>query len=131
VNKFELSPAFLIGHKKIDSDHATLVEILNRIVDSFNSGDLPSCQKQWHLFCEKLQQHFADEEKIMDNLGFDRPGNDHQHILENIKSLGTKCETQNCWEDCLFAMRNELLSWILKKDLYFAEYLVTIGYNDG
>lgn len=131
MNKFELSPAFLIGHKKIDADHALLVEILNEIVDSTNAGDLISCQRLWQQFIDKLQQHFTDEEKIMDSLGFSHLGHGHQQALEKITSLGQKCETQDCWEDCLFEMRNELLSWILKKDLYFAEHLVTIGYNNG
>ncbi|NOZ43341.1 MAG: hypothetical protein GXP02_09320 [Alphaproteobacteria bacterium] len=40
VNKFELSSVFLIGHEKIDSGHAELVSILNKMVDGFNQGML-------------------------------------------------------------------------------------------
>ena len=131
MNKFELSSAFLIGHEKIDSDHFGLVRILNDMVDGFILGDVEVCRKGWQQFCAKLDQHFIDEAKIMDDLGYvDDVEDDHQEILDHVNTLGMRENSLDDWEACLFEMRNHLLSWILKKDLLFAEYLITIGYND-
>lgn len=133
MNKFELSSAFLIGHEKIDSDHAGLVKILNDMVDSFVSSDVCSCRDVWLLFCTKLEQHFIDEVHIMNSFGFDEDGaeEEHQQILDHVNALGKNNTTIDDWEECLFEMRNHLLSWILKKDLLFAEYLITTGYNES
>jgi len=133
VNKFELSPAFLIGHKKIDSDHQALVKILNEMVDGFEAGDVELCQKKWHQFCTRLEQHFGDEITIMDDFDFAQTGHEaeHQEILDHIKAAGERDHSLDNWESCLFEMRSDLMSWILKKDLLFAEHLITIGYNES
>ena len=131
MNKFELSSAFLIGHEKIDSDHVALVETLNVMVDAFTAKDIETCQKTWLHFCAQLKQHFIDETKIMNDFGYIEKdqGNDHQEILKHINTLGQDHNSLSDWEDCLLEMRNNLLSWILKHDLRFAQHLITIGYN--
>jgi hemerythrin-like metal-binding protein len=137
VNKFELSTAFMIGHEKIDSDHASLVENLNEMSDAFVAGNVEGCLKEWQKFIAQLDQHFIDESEIMESFGFaefgyirDEHEDDHQKILARVKSMGKKNNTLDDWEACLFDMRNDLLSWILKHDLLFAEHLITIGYNE-
>lgn len=132
MNKFELSAAFFIGHENIDSDHVELVRILNDMVDGFVAGDVEVCRNGWQQFCTKLDQHFNEEAKIMSDLGYvDDVEDDHQEILDHVTALGKRDNSLDDWEACLFEMRNHLLSWILKKDLLFAEHLVTIGYNDA
>ncbi len=133
MNKFDLSPVFLIGHEKIDSDHRELVSILNDMVDGFVAGDVRHCRKEWQKFCTKLEQHFIDETRVMDDFGYagDDDEDDHQEILDHVNALGKRDNSLDDWEACLFEMRNHLLSWILKKDLLFAEYLITIGYDEA
>ncbi len=132
MNKFELTSAFLIGHEKIDSDHGGLVNTLNEMIDGFVAQDLDVCQKKWQQFCVQLTQHFADESKIMNEFGYieDDHDADHQKILFHVNTLGNKDNALDDWEHCLFEVRSDLLTLILKHDLKFAEHLVTIGYNN-
>ncbi|GEM_PF-2734085 len=132
VNKFELSSAFIIGHKVIDGEHAELVSILNDMVDGFVTGDNGYCKSRWRHFCEKLRLHFKHEIKIMDDLGFEagRHEGHHEEMLDHISKVGADCHSLEDWENCLFIMRNDLLSWVLKHDLKFAEHLVSIGYSE-
>ncbi|MBL4801550.1 MAG: hypothetical protein JKY45_06620 [Emcibacter sp.] len=67
----------------------------------------------------------------MQDFGYisDDPKDEHQKILDHVTMLKRKNNSLKDWELCLFEMRNDLLTWILKHDLKFAEYLVTIGYN--
>lgn len=132
MNKFELSPVFLIGHEKIDSDHVLLVDILNEMVGSFILGSRDICLQKWRKFCEKLERHFTDEMDIMTGFGYssDEHIKNHQKILARVKLMGKADNTLDDWEVCLFDMRNDLLSQILKHDLLFAEHLITIGYNE-
>lgn len=129
--KFELSKAFHIGHEKIDADHRDLVRILNEMVDVFEAGDIPGCQQTWHLFCQRIEQHFGDEIKIMTDFGYGEDDHDagHQKILDRLIEMKNQAQSLNDWERCLIEMRSELLVWILKHDLLFAEHLVSIGYN--
>lgn len=131
MNKFELSKAFHIGHEQIDADHGDLVRILNEMVDVFEAGDILGCQQTWHLFCQRIEKHFVDEIKIMADFGYveDEHDQGHQQILDRIVELKNQAQTLEHWEDCLVEMRSDLLVWILKHDLLFAEHLVTIGYN--
>ena len=131
MNKFEISSAFIIGHEIIDSEHRELVSILNDMVDHYLAEDVESCKKLWGEFCEKLKQHFENEMEIMTELGFkaDNHEEGHERVLEQIYNLGNACEKLEDWANCLFAMRNDLLSWILRHDLGFAEYLDSIGYE--
>tara|TARA_R110002096_G_scaffold151307_9_gene313791 strand:- start:9397 stop:9801 length:405 start_codon:yes stop_codon:yes gene_type:complete len=132
VNKFELTPAFFIGHKEIDADHAALVSLLNKMVDAYMAEDLTACHDKWQQFCHKLEIHFATEVAIMQKFEFRESAGheeEHQEIIKIAKSLGEGCTTLGGWETCLFTMRDSLLSLILKRDLKFAEHLVTIGYN--
>lgn len=131
MDKFEFSTAFLIGQEKIDSDHIDLIAILNEMVDGFMQGDTHLCQNKWQEFYTKLEKHFVDETEIMINYGYidDDVDDDHEKVLDHIINLGNKENSLENWEFCLYEMRNYLLSWILKKDLLFAEHLVTIGYN--
>lgn len=132
MKKFELSTAFLIGHEKIDSDHAELVVILNEMVDGFLKKDVDHCKTKWQSFCDRFKKHVQDEEIIMDEFGFfdQKHENTHQKVYEHVQSLGHGCDTLADWEACLYEMRNDVLTLILKHDLKFAEHLITVGYND-
>ncbi|MCF6197655.1 MAG: hypothetical protein L3J50_13250 [Emcibacter sp.] len=133
MNKFELSSAFLIGHDDIDSDHDELVIILNKMVDSYSEQNTKHCHEIWQQFCARLEQHFAKETKIMSDFGYHEEGqtSDHQRILSHLEHLGGAENSLYDWEVCLFEMRNELLAWILRHDLKFSEYLITVGYNEA
>jgi len=67
----------------------------------------------------------------MHDFDFDYALHDHQKLLNHVQNMGKGCNTLTRWQDCLFEMRNDLLSWILREDLHFAEHLVTIGYNNS
>ena len=132
MNKFEISSAFIIGHDIIDKEHAELVSILNDMVDCFLEKDVDYCKSKWIEFCDKLKLHFDHEMEIMAELGFktEKHEDHHRDVLKHILKTGTDCNTLEDWQNCLFIMRNDLLSWVLKHDLGFAEHLVSTGYNE-
>lgn len=109
-----------------------LVTILNEMVDGFVAEDIELCQQKWHQFYRHLQKHFEDEVKIMFDLGFitEEHNDHHEEVLAHARALGANCKSLVDWEVCLYELRNDLLIWILKHDLKFAEHLITIGYND-
>jgi len=131
MNKLELSSAFLIRHDVIDAEHAELVDILNKMTEGYISKDVYFCKTQWQLFCKKLEQHFDSEEEIMASFGYVREEHNkcHQTILGQTLAVGRKCKTLKDWRGCLYHIRDEILSQILRHDLRFAEYLITIGHN--
>jgi len=133
MNRTELSSAFLVGHKDIDREHKELVSILNDMATGYMSKDISLCDENWRLFCDKMEMHNANAEAIMEDLGF--PVENHkksnQNILDNVKNVGKDCKTLADWEKGIFEMRHQFLTQILKHDLHFAEYLITIGYDDS
>jgi len=131
MNKLVLSSAFLIGHDVIDAEHAELVDILNDIIEGYKSKDIGQCKENWQIFGQALRRHFADEEKIMADLGFDNKEHQlhHQEIIKHIKIACGKNKTLEDWKNCLVEMIHDILTTILKYDLKFAEYLIGIGYS--
>jgi len=131
MRKLELSSAFLIGHKVIDAEHAGLVDIINDIIEGYRLKDIARCKESWLLFGQALRRHFADEEKIMADLGFDIKAHQHHHreIIKHIKVACGKNKTLEDWKNCLVELEHDILTSILRYDLYFAEYLVGIGYS--
>ncbi len=132
MNKIELSSVFLIGHKEIDADHAELVEIINEMADGYLLKDASVCQQKWQEFCQKLDEHTINEERIMGEFGYfdDKHKDNHETILETVINLGKNSSTLADWNQCFFKMWNEILTQILNHDLYFAQYLAKIGYED-
>ncbi|VAV91505.1 hypothetical protein MNBD_ALPHA02-2526 [hydrothermal vent metagenome] len=133
MNEIELSPAFLIGHKVIDDEHRELVKVLNNMARGYVLKDIDFCRQNWHLFCNLLQQHFTHEEKIMSDMGYvkEEHHDSHQSILTNTQDAGRQCKTLEDWGKCLLELRDEILSQILRHDLKFSEYLITIGVNQA
>ncbi len=132
MNKFELSSAFIIGQEKIDSDHLRLVKILNDMVDGIVKRDVAYCQLKWEEFFTSLEQHLKDEEKIMHDFGFIHKNTsiEHKKILTTMRDLGNNGNSITDWKQCIYKMRDGLLTCILKEDLIFAEFLATIGYSE-
>ncbi|MCF6197541.1 MAG: hypothetical protein L3J50_12670 [Emcibacter sp.] len=131
MNEIELSPAFLIGHRVIDDEHRQLVKVLNDMAKGYILKDIGLCRQNWQLFCDLIEHHFTHEEKIMADLGFvkEEHHNSHQSILKNTMAAGRECKSLTEWKKCIFKLRDEILSQILRHDLHFAEHLVAIGYN--
>lgn len=129
--KFELSASFLIGHKAIDGEHAELIDILNEMNERYLSQNLCECEQQWKLFCQKLEAHHINEEKIMEEFDyvFDSHKKVHREILEHVINVGKKCKTLADWEEYFYMVRSEFLAQILKHDIYFARHLTRIGYK--
>ncbi|PCJ38128.1 MAG: hypothetical protein COA81_13290, partial [Alphaproteobacteria bacterium] len=102
------------------------------MTEGYRSKDIGHCKESWQLFCEKLEQHFDSEEKIMASFNYvkEEHNNCHQKILGQTLAVGRDCETLEDWRGCLYQIRDEILSQILRHDLHFAEHLIGIGYNE-
>ena len=132
MDMIELSPALLIGHEEIDTLHQQLVDILNDMSRAYLAEDADLCKQKWREFCIKLEEHNAIEEKVMISFGYD--GENHKvlddKILEYMLKSGAKCKSLSDWKECCLYLRSQFFTQLLKHDLYFGEYLITIGYNE-
>ena len=131
VRKFRVSAAFTIGHEKIDSDHAELIDMLNDMIDAVVANDLHSMEGKGQAFHERLKRHFIEEENIMKGFGFVDKNHFqlYNDVLVKIQQKCESCKSIEDWQDCILEMGGNLMSWVLKNDLKFAEHLVTMGYN--
>ena len=132
MKKFTLSSSFHIGHEDIDADHLELVDIVNALIDRFKALDLEGCNNKWQHFCERLEQHFDEEEQIMTGLDYSDPHHItyHQEIVEQTRRMGKGCKTLDDWSDFILEMMNTLIVMILSHDLKFAAHLRLIKYVD-
>jgi len=129
MNKFELSPAFYIGHENIDRDHKELVVILNAMIDACQNKDISVCKKLWAEFYKKMQKHFEYEEQIQTEFRFEKVS-EHRarstEILHNMKKLSENAVDIDDWCKCIEEVFHNLMPFILRNDLPFAEHLHAI-----
>lgn len=131
MQKFKISTAFKIGHEKIDSDHAELIGLLNDMIDAVGTNDLGSMPDRGQVYYERLKLHFIEEQDIMKGFGFvdEKHFQLYNDILDKTQQKKEGCKTLEDWQGYILGMGNYLMSWVLKNDLKFAEYLITVGHN--
>jgi len=120
---------FITGIKSVDDQHRQLVDLVNKFEDASRRG------KGSRIMSEILndlvgytQEHFAHEEKIMEECGF--PGlkqhkANHRQLLQKIERFQFEFDTEK--RRVTADVRELLLYWvrshILQDDMAYAQHL--------
>ena len=82
---FDFDAEFRLGIDSIDNEHIRLVDMLNEVYALLSAGKKGEAQQ---FFSETLSsyvnEHFANEEKFMESIGFPQI-DEHRRIHENFK----------------------------------------------
>lgn len=108
--------SFSVGVASIDFEHRQLIDLLNSIIDSLESGG--DTEKILNAIGEvnaRISAHFALEENVMREKKYDHYGDhkdDHERLLDDIRDI------MDAFEDGTFANRKEdlacrLVDWFL------------------
>jgi hemerythrin len=82
---FDFEAEFKLGIEAVDREHVRLVEMLNDVYALLADGKRAEAQSYFNeTLSGYVVEHFANEEKFMESLGF--PGlEEHRKIHENFK----------------------------------------------
>ncbi|MCF8059334.1 MAG: bacteriohemerythrin [Bacteriovoracaceae bacterium] len=83
---FKWSDELSIGVTAMDNQHKVLIDKINTLIDDL-SEDSPNSHKDFQALAGYVVEHFNDEEKYMESIGF--PGlpihkNIHKQLLEKV-----------------------------------------------
>ena len=80
-----------IGHETIDSQHKRLIQMINDLHDSLARGHVSEGIKRAIVgIVEYTQTHFADEERVMEELGWrrlDEHRKKHHALIRDVRRL--------------------------------------------
>jgi hemerythrin len=112
---FDFDAEFRLGIDVIDNEHVKLVDMLNEVHALISDGKKDEAR---HYFSETLSsyvnEHFANEEKFMESIGF--PGiEEHKKIHENFKkSFGELKPKIESYDDTAFrSALSDAFTWIV------------------
>lgn len=100
---------FALGVPAVDHEHRELIELINethaRMSDERSEEAVPAFLGEIHA---RIAAHFALEEKIMGDVGYDRLGphkEAHEHLLDEIRDLMDAYEAGAGFDEEAFAAR--------------------------
>lgn len=131
MGKLALTKHWLIGHEQIDREHEELIGLINQLTDCEEAGDVTLFGHTLDTLCEKLERHFSNETKIMRDLGYDEKEHyeEHRIVLSDIRKVNAEINVLNM-QNKLRYLIGIFVDKALKEDIYFAEYLVSINYEN-
>lgn len=122
--------SYLVGHKLVDFDHMTLVNITNELFHRVNQGfSDEEISQTISLLIDYVEKHFEREEELF--LNSDYPESDkhlemHKDITKTVKDIATIYKTDpsaiNIGEVLEF-LKKWLTNHIMKADQGYVEYL--------
>ena len=122
-----------LGIRKIDEDHQSLVDILNK---TYNAIILDSQPAELEAIIEKLADyttyHFTAEERLMTEHSFSGRNHhflEHEAFSRNVLDFQDKCSRgeSEIAMDVLVFLRGWLVNHILKVDREYAAFLINKG----
>lgn len=115
MSTFQWDKRFLTGLDQVDSQHRTLVDLINRF-SLLLEGSTPADSRQLERVCEELSEyarfHFSEEQMFMDELGVDS-----RHVVHHAR------EHADFFLD-LARMRAEIASDLPEAARHLLEFLV-------
>ena len=109
----ELSKTFELECETLDQDHQRLVEMVNGIVASIDSGNTDTCKSSVLEFVTFAKGHFSREERLLTKVGYPNVGMHQAHHRELDKKM------EHLLEFAGMAAENEMARESLKKELVF------------
>jgi len=117
VAKIQWQDMFTVGIPSVDNQHKKLVAMINQLEDSLAAGkglvndDIGKVLTQ---LVEYTQSHFADEERIQDEIqysGRDKHKQLHKELVEQVISILMKLKKGKTIN--IFEMMNFLRDWLV------------------
>ena len=99
----EWKPEFSLGMPEVDTEHRDLIDLINRLYESIQSGQDPATIVE---FLAELRacasKHFAHEEEVMQRRGYsayDEHHAEHARLLEELDTMINDCQNGGLKDD--------------------------------
>lgn len=119
IEKYEWCADFETGVEIIDKEHRQLFKIINKLFSLKNSGKDSqwTCQEGIKFFKTHAMTHFADEEKYMEKIGYDKLEQHrkiHEGFRENmLPTLERELEQSNYSEEAVSHFLGVCSGWLI------------------
>jgi len=132
--KLELVEALKTGHDDIDGDHERIIDTINTITHTANSGgSWDALLSLLDAFLSACEAHFRKEEGILADAGY--PGliehtAYHDQMLAKARRAHLRCTQAECPESCrphIQEMVELMVDDIVRSDMGFASFLQAKG----
>ena len=105
----EWKEEFSIGIASVDFEHRELIGFINQLHEHLTTGDSEfSVADFLGELCSMISAHFALEEKLMRELGYDEYEDhkvDHEHLLDEIRDIMDEYEGRVGLDEKAFGAR--------------------------
>jgi hemerythrin-like metal-binding protein len=126
----EWTSEFETGIERIDQQHKTLVEIVNKFDEATRRGK--GSQIMTEILCDLVgytSEHFADEERLMEEVEypkFKHHQNQHRQLLQKVERLQFEFDQQGkrITSEVREFLKNWLINHILKDDMAYVPSMV-------
>lgn len=125
---FDFDAEFKLGIDAVDSEHIRLVHMLNEVHDLLSSGQKEQAQKFFgEALSSYVNDHFAHEEKFMEEIGFPHL-EEHKKVHENFRKsfYGLKPLVESGDEAAFRQALTDAFTWLLahigKTDKKYAKF---------
>jgi hemerythrin len=125
---FDFDAEFRLGIESVDNEHIRLIDMLNEVHNLLSLGKKDEARQ---FFGETLSgyvnEHFANEEKFMESIGFPQ-FEDHKKIHENFKKSFQELmpQIENADDAAFRKALSDAFTWIIthigKTDKKYAAY---------
>ena len=122
--------SYLVGHKLVDFDHMTLVNITNELFHRVNQGfSDEEIAQTIKCLIDYVEKHFEREEELFRNSEYpdvDKHLAMHEDITKTVKDIATIYQTNPSAiniNEVLEFLKKWLTNHIMKADQGYAEYL--------
>lgn len=119
---------FSVHHPVIDAQHRGLLDLINDLGDLQGSADPDAMTEIFHQLCSYALNHFATEERLLEEVGF--PGREahaqeHAHFIQQLLGLNQAYDPGDSRlpEVTFHFVQDWYLSHILEVDQSYAPYL--------
>lgn len=126
----EWNSSYLVGHKLVDFDHMTLVNITNELFHRVNQGfSDEEIAQTISCLIDYVEKHFEREEELFVNSDYPEVEKHlamHADITKTVKDIATIYKTDSSAiniDEVLVFLKKWLTNHIMKADVGYVQYL--------
>jgi hemerythrin len=128
--RFDWRDEFLIGDSVVDAQHRTFFEEVGQLRSALLASE-PQAKflEYYDAFGASIRTHFADEERLMERIGFPRLREhrfEHALLLTRVEEVRREIAAADCLLDCMLSSRNlmvMLVEHLLHEDMRIKAFL--------
>ncbi|MCR4377134.1 MAG: hemerythrin family protein [Rhodospirillales bacterium] len=131
--KVELLETFITGHPVIDEEHRQIVDSINEVSAAVAAGKYDLCSVLLDGFLKICIDHFANEERLLEELGYPALHDHvvfHKELIIKAKAVKTLCmdmKVPDSIQRCFNEMATLLIEDVVKGDMQFVSFLIEKG----